>query len=273
MNAIASSPLAAVSVQSVMARNLVTCSPSASQTDVAGSMTVHEVHAVVVDARSPRLVTALDVARAAVAGEQVAAERMASMPTSVAPSHTLYAVAEEMTAAATAHVLVTEDERAAGIVSSFDVAAVLAHHDPHRARIVRPAPARPEISSGRLDRHTVGDVMHRGIVQCPPTASLGQLAAALVEHRTHAIATERRGRRIFVSDMDVVAAALRGDVALQGADVGRNEPAMVVVDDSLAVAAALIARGDNGHVVVMDREGAAVGVLSAFDIVRVVAAG
>jgi CBS domain-containing protein len=273
MNAIASSPLAAVSVQSVMARNLVTCPPSASLADIAGPMTVHEVHAVVVDGRSPRLVTALDVTRAAVAGEQVAAERIGSTPAAVAPNHTLYAVAEEMTAAATAHVLAIEDERAAGVVSSFDVAAVLAHHDPHRARIVRPAPARPEISSGRLDRHAVGDIMHRGIVQCPPTASLAQIAAALVEHRTHSIATERRGRRIFVSDMDVVAAALRGDVALQGADIGRNEPAMAVVDDNLTVAAALIARGDNGHVVVTDREGAAVGVLSAFDVVRVVAAG
>jgi hypothetical protein len=39
--------------------------------------------------------------------------------------------------------------RARGIVSSFDIVAVLAGHEPRLARIVRPAPARPAMSGAR----------------------------------------------------------------------------------------------------------------------------
>jgi hypothetical protein len=78
----------------------------------------------------------------------------------------LQAVAERMHAEQAAHVVVREadDGVAHGIVSSFDVAAVVGGHDPRTARLVRPAPApaRPAISDGRLDRNAVWQVMHRG---------------------------------------------------------------------------------------------------------------
>ena len=78
----------------------------------------------------------------------------------MSPHDTLQAVARCMVDEQAAHVLVREhgEGQARGVISSFDIAAVLAGHEPRKARIVRPAPARPAISVGRLAGHTVADV-------------------------------------------------------------------------------------------------------------------
>ena len=43
---------------------------------------------------------------------------------------------------------------------------------------------------------TVRDAMHRGVVSCPPDASLRTLAAIMAAHRIHAVAVkvDERGR-------------------------------------------------------------------------------
>ena len=276
MNKIARiSALAAVEAGEVMAPRLVACPPSAALTEVATLMSVHQVHAVVVEAGAPGLITARDVVRAVLAGATSAAEAVAGEPSAVSTYDTLQTVAERMVEDHVAHVLVRErgEGQVRGVVSSFDIAAVLAGHKPRAARIPRPAPARPAISVGRLDRHTVADVMHRGVIACPATAPLADVAAALVERRTHTAMVAREGGWAFVTDMDVVAGALRAEPAPTAGEMASRGLAKVRFDATLELAASVVAESRAGHVVAVDREGFPIGVVSTLDLVGVIAAG
>lgn len=267
--------LQAVEAGEVMAPGLVACPPGAALTEVATLMGVHQVHSVVVDPAAPRLITARDVVRAVLAGSTNAREVLADPTPSVSPHDTLHAVARRMVDDQVAHVLVRErDEgQAHGVISSFDIAAVLAGHQPRMARIVRSAPARPAISVGRLDGHTVADVMHRGIITCPATAPLADVAAALVERRAHTVVVAREGGWAFVSDMDVVAGALRGEPVPTAGEMASMGLAVVRIDVTLDLAASMVAESRVGHVVAVDGEGFPVGVVSTLDVLGVIAVG
>jgi CBS domain-containing protein len=267
--------LAAVEAGEVMAPGLVACPPGAALTEVATLMGVHQVHAVVVDPAAPHLITARDVVRAVLAGATRAGEVVAGETPSVAPHDKLDAVARRMVDDQATHVLVRErgEAQARGVISSFDIAAVLAGHEPRTARIVRPAPARPGISVGRLDAHIVADVMHRGIIACPATAPLADVAAALVERRAHTVMVAREGGWSFVSDMDVVAGALRGEPVPTAGEMASMGLAVVRFDASLELAASMVAESRAGHVVAVDGEGFPVCVVSTLDLVGVIAAG
>src|SRR3954464_1375843 len=146
MNTIARrSALAEVEVGEVMAPGLIACPPRAALTEIATEMCIHQVHAVAVEVGSPSLVTARDVVRAVLAGATSAAEALAGEPAFASRFDTLRAVTQTMVADNADHILVRErrDGPAHGVVSSFDVAAVLAGREPRAARIPRPAPARP----------------------------------------------------------------------------------------------------------------------------------
>jgi CBS domain-containing protein len=237
-------------------------------------MSVHQVHAVIVDPGAPRLITARDVVRGTLAGATSAEEAIAGQPPSAAPEDSLQTVAERMVAAQDGHVVVREhgDGQARGMVSSFDVAAVLAGHAPHLARIVRPAPARPALSGG-LAAHTVRDVMHRGIIGCATTAPLAEIAAVLVERRTHSAMVADAAGLAFVTDLDLVAAALRGDPAPTAGDLASPALASVPTSATLALAASLVAMSPGGHLVAVDEEGFPAGVVSTLDLVGAIATG
>jgi CBS domain-containing protein len=269
------SPLAAIEARAVMSPGLVSCPPSAALSDVAALMSVHQVHAVVVDPGAPRLITARDVVRATLASATSADEVATPDPPSVAPEDTLLAAAERMMQAGEGHVIVREpgDRRARGVLSSFDIAAVLAGQEPRLARIVRPAPARPAISGGPLNARTVRDVMHRGLVSCAPSAPLAEVAAALAERRTHTAMVLRDEGLAFVTDMDLVAAALRGRPAPTAGEMASSGVASISADATLDRAAALVAETAVGHVVAVDGDGSPVGVVSTLDVVGAMATG
>jgi hypothetical protein len=69
-----------------------------------------------------------------------------------------------------------------GVLSTLDVAAALAGRDAWADRTVRPRPARPAISTSRLDRVLVADAMHPGVFACPPDAGLHEIAARALGH-------------------------------------------------------------------------------------------
>src|SRR4029453_9381409 len=195
MTTTASSPLAAIEAQEGMSPGLVTAPPCAALSELATLMVVHQVHAVLVDPGALRLITARDVIRAGLAGATRASEVNVPEPPSVAPHETLLTAAERMVQAGERHVVVRDDGhgRARGVLSSFDVVAVLAGHEPRIARIVRPTPARPALSPRPLAARAVRDVMHRGIITCPPTAPFADVASVLVERRTHSAMVSREG--------------------------------------------------------------------------------
>jgi predicted transcriptional regulator len=269
-----SSALAATDARTVMSAGLVTCRACASLTDVAALMSVHQVHAVVVDPGAPRLITARDVVRGTLAGATSVDEAIVGGPPSAAPEDSLQAIAERMVSEDEGHVVVREhgDGQARGMVSSFDIVAVLAGHDPRVARIVRPAPARPAFSGG-LSGRAVRDVMHRGVISCAAGAPLAEMAAVLVERRTHSAMVSDADRLAFVTDMDLIAAVVRGDPAPTAGELASAGLAMVRSDAKLDLAASLVATSPVGHVVAVDLEGFPVGVVSTLDLVGAIATG
>jgi CBS domain-containing protein len=269
MTTTASSPLAAIEAQEVMSPGLVTAPPCAALSELATLMVVHQVHAVLVDPGAPRLITARDVIRAGLAGATRASEVNVPEPPSVAPHETLLTAAERMVQAGERHVVVRDDGhgRARGVLSSFDVVAVLAGHEPRIARIVRPTPARPALSPRPLAARAVRDVMHRGIITCPPTAPFADVASVLVERRTHSAMVSREGGMAFVTDIDLVAAAVRGWPLPTAGELAGTGIAVVTEHTTLEHAAALVAETAVGHVVVVDTDGSPVGVVSTLDVV------
>jgi CBS domain-containing protein len=226
---------------------------------------------VIVDPGAAHLITARDVVRGVLDGAESAAELVTSEPPSAAPDESLRAAAERMLSARDGHVVVREhgDRRACGMVSSFDIVAVLAGHQPRIARIVRPAPARPALSGG-LKAHTVRDVMHRGLITCAPGASLTEVATALVERRSHTALVWGTAGLAFVTDLDLIAASLRDDPALTAAAIASPGMAIIRADAALEVAAAMVVERPDGHVVAVDEQGFPVGVVSTLDLVRTI---
>ena len=254
-----------------MSPGLVACPPGAALTEVATLMAVHQVHAVVVDPGAARLLTSRGVVRAILGGATTAEEVLARDAPSVAPDDTLLAAAVRMVHAGEGHVVVRDhgDGPIRGVLSSFDVIAVLAGHEPRLARLVRPAPARPTISGGSLSAHVVRDVMHWGIFFCAPVAPLTDVARVLVERRTHSVMVWRDASMAFVTDMDVVAAAVGGGPRPRAGELASASGglALVPTDATLDRAASLVAETAVGHAVVVDGDGFPVGVLSTLDIV------
>ena len=124
------------SVLAAMRPGVVWSPSSASVAQLASSMIQHGVHAVVVAASSgaaPLMASDLDLVRAAVeradtrAGE-IAREPAASVPTNASLEQAIRMMSERYIA----HLLVTDADSGApaGIISSFDVAAVFGGHDP-----------------------------------------------------------------------------------------------------------------------------------------------
>jgi CBS domain-containing protein len=127
----------------------------------------------------------------------------------------------------------------------------------------------------KLDHIRVSDCMHHGILSCDAGAPLAEVAAIMTAHRVHAVAvvngTESRPIGI-VSDLDVVAAASRGE-ELSASQAAASEPLTVSSEDSLQRAAQLMSEHGVSHLVVLDAAGGyPAGVLSTFDVAAVCAA-
>ena len=274
------SPLADVEVGAVMSTGVITAPASAAPEQVAATMAAHAVHAVVVtDSGLPRVCTDLDVLAAVLDDDVTVHRREAGLP-EVGVHAPLSAAVQELVRRDTSHLLVRSERGAlpVGVVSSFDVAAVVAGREPRIARLTRPTAARPALSESRLSRLIVGDVMHVGIVGVGPHTSLRDLAAVIADWRVHAVSVSgvvgdgNGGRLVWAiaTDLDVTRAVAAGSWDTTAQHVAGTEPLMVDVGDDLDEAARLLVQHDVGHAIVA-RDGAAVGVLSTLDILRVAA--
>ena len=179
----------------------------------------------------------------------------------------------------TTHLLVTGTSGApVGIVSTFDVAAVLGGAQPRVARMLRPGPARPSSSARSLGEARVGDVMHVGIATCPADATLETVARSMAEQRVHCIAVagiERAGEHLtwgLIGDLDLVVALHRGALEEPVASIAVTSPIAVGETDSLERAAALMVEHDTGHVVVTGGSGLPSGMLSTLVVASVLGA-
>jgi CBS domain-containing protein len=269
-------PLTGLRIADAMSPGLLACPPNMPLRAVAGMMIVHEVHAVVMWDGSevlPGIVTDLDVVDAAKAIDGADAAAVAGMPLTIALGEPLAAAAAMMAESGQSHVLVLEpgSGRPAGMLSTFDLAAAVAGHNARSARTLRPRPARPAISTSRLDRVEVARAMHVGVFVCTPETSLRDIAAILVERRVHCVAvagTPAAASWKFVTDLGVARAAIDGPDQ-QAAELV-DEATWIAADATLDEACELMARKRVSHLLVRGH-GEPVGVLSTLDVIDVLA--
>jgi CBS domain-containing protein len=278
------SPLSGASVLDAMHPDVIVCLPDDSVARIASIMVTHGIHAVILDwgDRSGRLiVTDLELVRAALEradarASDIAREPAASVPAAAPLDQAVSAMAERYVA----HLLVTEpgSDAPTGIVSSFDVAAVLGGVNAKYARMLRPGPARPSVSAHKLSQARASDAMHPGITTCPAEAPLATIARSMAEHRVHCVAVagiEHPGQHLtwgLIDDMDVVRALHRGALAEPAAKIAASEPIAVNTDESLERVAALMIEHDTSHVVAVGPSGLPAGMVSTRDIAGVLAA-
>jgi CBS domain-containing protein len=122
----------------------------------------------------------------------------------------------------------------------------------------------------------VRDAMHRGIVTCPPTAGVREIAAALAESRIHSIvvadpAGEDDARSLWgvVSDVQLMR-GLASAIPLTAGNLASRDFVTVSPDDTLEQATRLLAVRGIAHVVVVE-DGRPAGMLSALDVATVAA--
>ena len=130
------------------------------------------------------------------------------------------------------------------------------------------------LSNALLNRVTVGEVMHEGIVTCSPSADLEQVAAAMAEHGIHCLVAIDEGPpgedddRLWgiVSDLDLMR-GIDSPVPLDAGNLAELDVATVAPDDTLHHAARTMVRRGLAHLVVVV-DGRPVGVISTLDIAR-----
>src|SRR3954471_2746876 len=264
-------------VDQAMHRGVIACAGDAPVAAVAATMASHAIHAAAIvspDGERALAVNDLDVIRAGLSNDRATAADIACEPMpAIAAGAPLATALALMATRDGAHLLVSGEPEAdgwpAGVLSSFDLISVLAGREPALTRVVRPGPARPLVSAAALADTTVGAVMHPGVVHCPPSTPLVELAATMADLRLHCVAVSGVGRRDggdehfvwgLVSDMDVVHAAYRGELGIAAGEVAATAPLALAESAGLDRAATLMVDHDATHVVAIGRSGLPTGV-------------
>lgn len=274
-----------LTIRDVMHAGVLTCGPDDAVAALARTMVTHEIHTVVLERAndsSPVFVTdlalvgaALDRAENARAGD-LTRDPAPSLPADAPLRQAVVRMAELNVA----HVLVSDPGSGApcGVVSSFDVAAVLGGDRPSRGRTL--ASATPYRRGQTLSDVRVGDAMHPSVVTCPPDVAVWIVAQCMAEHRVHCVAVAgvassgpHSGHYSWglVSDMEIVHAVHRDALTEPAASIAASAPPAVNEDDTVAAAARLMVDDDAAHVVVVGRAGLPCGMISTLDVARIVA--
>lgn len=133
-----------------------------------------------------------------------------------------------------------------------------------------------------LGHAVVADVMHPGVVSCPPDTDLLTVARMMASNRIHAVVVSGvecgvAGEKFswgLLSDLDLVAAAvpaLAPDAA--AGDYASSELVTVDMDERLERAAQIMVEHQLAHLLVMGRDGTPIGVVSTLDIAGALAWG
>jgi CBS domain-containing protein len=140
-------------------------------------------------------------------------------------------------------------------------------------------PASAGSASGRTaDEVSVAEVMHRGVVFCPPEVPLSFAARVMAAHRVHAVVVlgddEEGGLWGVVSDTDVLTSIAERTLDRQTAGGMAQTPIVTVSRrHTLARAAELMKQHAVTHLLVVGPHARPIGVVSTFDLVRAAAAG
>lgn len=277
--------LAGLPVRDAMHPGVVTCLDDDDLAVVAATMVSHGIHAVLLgwgDAATPLMVTDRDLLQAALERPDARARQIAREPVAtVTADAPLGEAVSTMAELYMAHLLVLDpsSQAPAGILSSFDIAAVAGGENPRYARMLRLGPARPSPSATRLDQARVGDVMHPGLTTIPADSPLTAVARGMAQHRVHCVAVagiDPTGDQLtwgLIGDMDLVLAVHRRALTEAASSIAATEPIAVEADETLDRVAALMVEHDTSHLVVVGRSGLPAGMVSSRDVAAILAAG
>jgi CBS domain-containing protein len=127
---------------------------------------------------------------------------------------------------------------------------------------------------------TVSDVMHPGVVSCPPQATITEVARLMADQRIHPVVVHglargaNGGERLVwgaIADRDLVAAAYdKADCT--ASELATTELVAVDPTDTLDEASRLMTEHDLSHLLVVDgRTREPVGIVSTLDLARAIA--
>jgi CBS domain-containing protein len=128
---------------------------------------------------------------------------------------------------------------------------------------------------------SVADVMHVGVITCPPETPLKVVARMMATNHVHSVVVigdpkafqDEHPWRV-VSDLDLVRTGAAGLKDRTAGDAARHPIVTVSPGDSLASASALMDVHDTAHLLVVEPESAhPVGVLSTLDVAAAFAFG
>jgi CBS domain-containing protein len=163
----------------------------------------------------------------------------------------------------------------AGIVSSFDVAALIGGQSSGRERSpLANLSARLSRTTNGLQTTRAHDVMRPGVVTRPPETPIRLIARCMTEHQIHCVAIagvsagrhDRHYRWGVVNAIEIARAAHRGELAEPAGSIATTAPAAVTRDESLAAVASLMIEDGTAHVVVIDEAGLPCGMISTLDV-------
>jgi CBS domain-containing protein len=127
----------------------------------------------------------------------------------------------------------------------------------------------------------VGEVMHAGVIDCPPQTPLHRVAALMAERGVHCVIVDGLARGPghteqlvwgIVSDVDLMRAAGSGQLDGEAGRVAVTEIVTVEAGEDVERAAQLMGEHDCSHLVVVDEDaGRPLGVISSLDVARAVA--
>jgi CBS domain-containing protein len=133
-------------------------------------------------------------------------------------------------------------------------------------------------SASPIAHLTVGDVMRRGLIMCPPDANLKTIARTMAEACVHCVFITDILRRNpsgevltwgVVSDLDLLHGLCNGAVERIASDVATTELVTVDPTDALETAVRLMTDCGTAHlVVVSSQQGRPVGMISSLDVAR-----
>ena len=129
-------------------------------------------------------------------------------------------------------------------------------------------------ASTSLERITVADAMHRGVVTCSPATSLVTVARQMAAHRIHCVVVRRHDTDLVwgvVSDLDLVSAASLGAVDGTAGSAAATPAVTAHPQDGIRRAMQLMVEHQVTHVVVVDDDDHPRGVISTLDVAEALA--
>ncbi len=128
----------------------------------------------------------------------------------------------------------------------------------------------------------VSEVMHAGVINCPPQTPLREIAGLMAEHSAHCVvldglAHSRNGTERLVwglvSDVDLMRAAGSGRLDSESAEIATGKILTIDLEEDIEHAAQIMGENGCSHLIVLADTGQPVGVISSLDGARGIAWG